>query len=122
MHNEPNPQLCQALSTKILLFLGCVVNIDNFRRLLDQANQADIEAGIQSWFTYNRLIRGIACKHQAQINTTAGIFSALSPNNDYFGNLRDTDRLLGAFKKGLSVEQTKVSTYNGNKKKAWSIA
>jgi len=52
----------------------------------------------------------------------AGVFAALSPNNDYLGNLRDCRKLLKGVQAGLPLEVIKVSTYGNNKRKAYKIA
>jgi hypothetical protein len=95
---------------------------DNLRRVLWQATREDIATGMESWRTYERLTREIACKHRFASHIGAAVFSALSPNNDYHGNLRDTDTLLGAVRLGKSMDDFGVSTYGNNKRKAWAIA
>src|SRR3546814_13797099 len=48
-------------------------------------------------------------------------FAALSPNNDYHGNLRDTDRVLSAARAGQSINDFKVSTYGNKDRKSTSL-
>lgn len=52
----------------------------------------------------------------------AAVFSALSPNNDYHGNLGDVHTLLAAATSGTSLDSFSVHTYGHNKRKAWQIA
>ena len=47
--------------------------------------------------------------------------SALSPNNNWNKNVTDVAVLSQAFRSGAQIEDVKVSTYNNNKKKAWTI-
>ena len=61
-----------------------------------------------------------APKEVKYTNHAAAVFAALSPNNGYLGNLRDTDRLLQAVAAGGSWP--KVSTYGTNRSKAARIA
>lgn len=94
---------------------------ENLERVLDQANQADWNIAGQAWFRYNKIVTGIAqtCNFQPVIG--AAVFAALSPNNDYLGNIRDTARMLIAAEAGAGIDDFKVSTYGANKRKAWAI-
>lgn len=53
---------------------------------------------------------------------SSAVFAALSPNNDYHGNLRDAFKLLSAKRVGHDLSAFTVSTYGQNKAKAWRIA
>jgi hypothetical protein len=94
----------------------------NLLNVMDQATPWDIELAHESWFRYRRIVGGIAAKHGYSASTGAAVFAALSPNNDYLGNLRDTNRLLASARAGMNLEDFKVSTYGNNKRKAWRIA
>jgi len=94
----------------------------NLELIFSQATEADRVTGLDSWFHYNRLLKTIGNRTGFGIHAVTGVFAALSPNNDYMGNLRDTVRLLRAKRDRLKVHQVKVSTFNGNKEKAWAIA
>lgn len=93
----------------------------NILAVFEQATAADRAAGMQSWHTSNALMCDLAEQFQFTAKTVTGVFAALSPNNDYFGNLRDTRRVLKSFCAGLSIDSFSVSTYNPNKRKAWAI-
>lgn len=95
---------------------------ENLERVLENANQADWEIASQAWFRYNKIVGGIAERCGFTVRTGAAVFAALSPNNDYLGNLRDTARLLIAADNGMDIDDFKVSTYGANKAKAWQIA
>ena len=95
---------------------------ENLERVLDSASHADWEIASQAWFRYQRIVTGIAATFGFSATTGAAVFAALSPNNDYIGNIRDTVRLLAAAAGGRSLQDFKVSTYGENKKKAWRIA
>lgn len=94
----------------------------NLELIFSQATEADRATGLDSWFHYNRLLTTIGKRTGFGIQATTGVFAALSPNNDYMGNLRDTVRLLKAKHDKLKVHQFSVSTFNQNKEKAWAIA
>ncbi len=98
------------------------MSIENIKRVMDKADETDIKVAIESWWKYKRLTAAIARKHGFADSVGAAVFAALSPNNDYFGNLRDCDRLLAAARARQPIESFKVSTYGNNKQKAWEIA
>lgn len=95
---------------------------ENLERVLDSANDSDWRIARTAWFRYNDIVGRIAAANGFSIEVGAAVFAALSPNNDYLGNLRDTSRLLVAAGAGRSIESFKVSTYGSNKRKAWRIA
>jgi hypothetical protein len=76
------------------------VSVDNLKRVLDQATPADQKAAMDSFFKYNRLMAAVAAKHGYTTRIGAAVFSALSPNNDYHGNLRDVHKMLEAARAG----------------------
>lgn len=104
----------------------CSVNVnprlDNLRRVADQAGPDDWDLARSAWRTYRTLTSRIALETGFTPRVGAAIFAALSPNNDYYGNLRDTRRVLAGVRAGLTPDQVKVSTYGQNKLKAWRIA
>ena len=50
-----------------------------------------------------------------------GVIAALSPTNEYGQNIRNADTMCRIFVDGGYVEDTKPSTYNTMRDKAWSI-
>ena len=97
-------------------------SVDNFQKVYDQATERDRQIAIGSYLKYHRLTAAIAAKHGFTSTVGAAIFAALSPNNDYWGNLRDADKLLAAARAWKGLEDFTVSTYGPNKRKAWAIA
>ncbi len=102
--------------------IAVLTGVDNFQKIYDQASERDKTLAMGSYYKYRRLTREIAVKHGFTCKVGAAVFAALSPNNDYWGNLRDVDTLLAAAAAKRSVDSVKVSTYGNNKRKAWSIA
>lgn len=98
-----------------------VFPMENLMKVLDAALPVDLEQAHRAWRTYNRLMAILAEKHEATPSEAAGVFAALSPNNDYFGNLRDARTMLRARAAGMDMDSFKVSTYGSNKRKAWAI-
>lgn len=96
--------------------------MDNFQKVYDQASDRDRALAMESYYKYRRLTAEIARKHGFTGKIGAAVFAALSPNNDYWGNLRDADNLLAAARAGKGLDDFSVSTYGNNKRKAWRIA
>jgi hypothetical protein len=96
--------------------------MQNLVKVFDQAESEDHRMAARSWWTYNHLTSRMAEKFGFSPEVGAAVFAALSPNNDYHGNLRDAHRLLKAAHDGLELVDFKVSTYGANKRKAWAIA
>jgi hypothetical protein len=96
--------------------------MQNLIKVFDFADKEDIKIAECAWTKMNKLTADIAEKHDFHPRIGAAVFAALSPNNDFKGNLRDTDRLLLSARKGLGIDDFKVSTYGNNKRKAWRIA
>ena len=96
--------------------------MEQFQKVYDQASDKDKEVAIESYYKYRRICAAVARKHGFQARVGAAVFAALSPNNDYWGNLRDTHNLLAAAAAGKKLEDFSVSTYGNNKRKAWAIA
>jgi hypothetical protein len=65
----------------------------------------------------------LSASHPVGVIKGAGIISALSPNNKWARNLKDADRLIGAyFEHGpLIASKTTVCTYGANLQKALTI-
>lgn len=103
-----------------LPFYGCV-SVDKLRTVLDQALPSDVAAGLDSYRKYNRIMVKLGAHCGTTTKIAAAVFAALSPNNDYHGNLRDAHKLLAAHRKGTPYAEFTVSTYGQNKLKAWRI-
>lgn len=88
---------------------------------MDRASAFEVEAGLNSYAKYNRIVSMLAAKTGHTPRIGAAVFSALSPNNDYHGNLRDAHTLMTAAAQGRNIDDFSVSTYGPNKRKAWRI-
>lgn len=97
------------------------MSVDNLRIVFERATTADVRSAMDSYWKYNQMVTAMATKHGFTTKIGAGVFSALSPNNDYHGNLRDAHSLIAAAGAGKSIDDFKVSTYGPNKRKAWAI-
>lgn len=98
------------------------MSVDNLKRIFDQATPHDFDSGLDAFPKYNRIMVKLAEHCETTPRVAAAVFSALSPNNDYHGNLRDAYTLLKAAQHGKTLTEFSVSTYGQNKRKAWRIA
>ena len=94
------------------------MSVDNLKRVFDSALPSDRETGLAAYAKYNRIMQELARQCQTTTERAAAVFAALSPNNDYHGNLRDAHKLLTAHRDGCSLDDFSVSTYGMNKLKA----
>ena len=84
---------------------------ENLGRMFDQADRIDLEEGALAYLKYNQLLQKIADHYGSSLERTAAAFAALSPNNDYFGNLRSLISVLDGYRKGIAPNRITVSTY-----------
>jgi hypothetical protein len=66
-------------------------------------------------------MKSIANKYNVPLETVTGVFCALSPNNDYVGNLRGAVSLIEAWVEGHPLEDITVGTYNHCRDRAWQL-
>lgn len=92
----------------------------NLHKVFDLCNLADKADAMNSYFRYRDICAEIAKNHNSTLKVVAAVFSALSPNNDYIGNVRDAISVM-AFRCGR-IDQPKVHTYRQNLNKALEIA
>jgi len=98
------------------------MSVENLKKVFSQATPHDIAEGRDSYPRYRRIMELMGAKHGFDHRTAAAVFCALSPNNDYYGNLRDASTLLRAKRALKNLDDFRVSTYGNNKRKAWALA
>ena len=95
--------------------------VRNILKLYRQASNADTLNGVEWYARAERISVEIAERHKLPVNTVIGVMAALSPNNRWERNCKDTDTMCKAWQSGDSLDDFKVSCYNTMKQKAWSI-
>lgn len=93
-------------------------SIDNLRNLYKQADDIDIVEGKLAYTRYNKLMQIIATKYSVSLDKVIAAFCAMSPNNDYKGNIRSLITVLNYLNKGISSDLINISTYNHCKNRA----
>lgn len=89
------------------------IGMCNLVDLLSEADAVDFSEGKEAYRRYNEMLKRVynAYPHWGFHNVVAA-FCALSPNNDYVGNLRSLITLMRYSHEGVSLDRIKVSTYN----------
>lgn len=92
----------------------------NLRRMYDLADEDDRREGRLAYWRYNAVMREFADVYDAPLDRTLAAFCALSPNNDYYGNLRSMASVLWAVQHDIPCDRVTVSTYNHCRDRAYS--
>lgn len=102
--------------TIMTLFEG----IKNLNAVLLQSTNFEFNEGLEYFNEMRRhVIYPLSHKHNVSIQTVAGVFAALSPNNNERRNIIDADTVL---LNRDSVKEFSVCTFSANKEKALRIA
>lgn len=97
------------------------MSTDNLRRTFATADLIDRQEGLRSYEIHQRNMCRLALHYGFSRSAVTGAFSALSPNNDFMGNLRSTATLLTVKRAGLPLEAATVSTYKACARRAWRV-
>ena len=96
-------------------------HVRNILKVYRRATPEDIANGLEWYDRAKRYASIISNLSGVNLNTVVGVMAALSPNNRWERNVRDTERMVWAWVKGEDLTDFKVSCYNTMKQKAWSI-
>jgi len=84
----------------------------NLSSMLSRSDDIDQAEGATAYHKYNRLLSDIAHSYGYDFHRVVAAFCALSPNNDYYGNLRSLVSVLLGLDCGVPVDKIVISTYN----------
>lgn len=90
----------------------------NLQAAWDQVTEVDIELGHDAYHVYHRTLRSWAAYYGFGFVQTVEAFVALSPNNDYHGNLRSLSSCMAGLRGGYDAESIVVSTYKACRDRA----
>ena len=96
-------------------------HIRNILKVYRRATADDVANGLEWYDRAKRYASIISNLSGVNLNTVVGVMAALSPNNKWERNVKDTERMVWAWVKGEDMTDFKVSCYNTMKAKAWSI-
>lgn len=94
---------------------------ENIIKVYDRVDAIDREEGLVAYPRYHESLDYYAKKYRVPLPNVIGAFSALSPNNDYMGNMRSLVTLLEGRRWGAEVEDCTVSTYKACRWRAWQF-
>lgn len=92
----------------------------NLYKFYKLADDDDIREGKAAYQRYQQVMKWFAEYYDTPFDLTTACFVALSPNSDYFGNLRSLATLLKGFNEGRPVEDITVSTYKHCRDRAYT--
>jgi hypothetical protein len=96
-------------------------HVRNILKVYRRATPEDTANGLEWYDRAKRHAKAISTKYFIHTHTVIGVMAALSPNNRWERNVKDTERMCQAWVKGEDLSDFKVSCYNTMKQKAWSI-
>jgi hypothetical protein len=96
-----------------------ILNQKYIKKVLEKADTCDWVEGSGAYFAYHETMTHFAEYYKAPLRGTIAAFVALSPNNDYMGNLRSLATVLLARQQGVPLQDVTVSTYNACRNRAW---
>ncbi len=92
----------------------------HLREMYLRADEVDKREALTAYPRYNEMMRRIANAYGQPLSAVTAAFCALSPNSDYFGNLRSLVSVLKGLQDGTPPHLITVSTYNACKDRAIS--
>lgn len=98
------------------------MSLANLQTLFSKADADDRAEGELAYARYNLVMRMFADHYGVPVDRATAAFVALSPNNDYFGNLRSLASVLEGIRAGTPVQDITVSTYKHCRDRAYAYA
>jgi len=96
-------------------------HVKNILKVYRRATPEDHANGLEWYDRAARYAKVISTKYMIHRHTVIGVMAALSPNNRWERNIKDTETMCVAWIQGGDLTDFKVSCYNKMKEKAWSI-
>lgn len=94
--------------------------LHNLMLLWTKADAIDRDIGKRAYNNYRWTLSMFQVRYpECDFNSIVAAFVALSPNNDYLGNLRSLASLLDGRRKGLAPDRITVSTYKHCRDRAY---
>lgn len=98
------------------------MSMKNLSKMFAQTDKTDLMEGMVAYERYNIVMRRIAKEYDFPVEIVCAVFCSLSPNSDYFGNLRSTVSVLSGLRDGTPDDRIIVSTYGHCKTRAIAYA
>ncbi len=94
--------------------------VKNVLRVLDKAGEAEINEGRVAYTNYRAVLTGIGEFYGYPLPLVIAVFAALSPNCDYYNNLRSAATVINAHKLAIPRDRVKVASYNHCRDRAFT--
>jgi hypothetical protein len=96
------------------------MSLANLEYVFGHVDNIDCMAGKAAYRNYHNLLRQLSDLYGFGFVQTVAAFAALSPNNDYMGNLRSTVSLMQGIKSNKLPEDITISTYRACGERAYN--
>jgi len=96
-------------------------SVANIEALLGKATKQEIQQGKRWYSDANKFAQSLSKKYKLSLDIVSAVIAILSPSNPWERNKSDTENLIVAYQEGKTSFSVKVTTYNVNKQKAWSV-
>lgn len=94
---------------------------DNIRRVLDRADDIDYSEGLIAYYRYRETMHRFAGFYGFPLEPVTAAFVAMSPNNDYKGNLKSLATLLMGVRYRWDLDEITVTTYKACRNRAFNF-
>lgn len=94
----------------------------NLEKFFGLADEIDRSEGESAYIKYHEVMKSIAARYGSTVEKAAAVFAALSPNNDYLGNLRSAINVFEGIENGTPAERIGVTTYRHCLLRAYAYA
>lgn len=98
------------------------MSIANLTNVFEQADAIDVSEGMIAYNRYRNTMFRFAEYYNFPLENVVAAFVALSPNNDYKGNLKSMVTLLHGIRCGWHKEEVTVTTYHACRDRAYYFA
>ena len=95
------------------------MSLENLDFIYSLSDSVDRREGALAYGRYHALLTKIAHRYDVPLERAVAVFAAVSPNNDYIGNLRSTISILDGWRDGLTFDDVTISTYRHCGERAW---
>lgn len=98
------------------------MSYENLEKWLGLADEIDRREGLIAYERYHQVMLRFSNKYGYPLDRVIGAFVALSPNNDYYGNLRSLASVLDGNNQGIPDEAITITGYKHCRNRALRYA
>jgi hypothetical protein len=97
-----------------------MAEVRNLVAMWNKADDTDKVEGQLAYPRYQKTLRGLAHAYDFKFESVVAAFVHLSPNNDYFGNLRSLVSVMRGIREDVPLDRITVSTYESARNRAYN--